>query len=247
VNAIFQHGYSIKMILVIQHVTIEGPGILGPFLLSRGFDLHIIDFEKGDSLPVLSDDVEAVISMGGPMNVYEEEAYPFLKDENNFLQEVLKKRIPFLGLCLGAQLICKAASGRVQKGKAKEVGWGEVLLTDMGKNDLLFNDVPVIVPTFQWHGDECILPSGAILLAHNDICEAQCFRIGSCAYGMQFHFEVTADIIESWIDANNDDSFVTEEDTCDIRMRMKKMFIFIEPRAQTVMNNFLAIIQGLKA
>ncbi|MBF0122716.1 MAG: hypothetical protein HQL21_04830 [Candidatus Omnitrophica bacterium] len=96
------------MILFIKHVDIEGPETLGSFFVKQGFELGVVDLHRGQKLPATLDGIDAVISLGGPMNVYEEAEHPFLKDEDVFLKKVLRAKVPFLGICLGAQLLAKA-------------------------------------------------------------------------------------------------------------------------------------------
>ncbi|RMF89548.1 MAG: type 1 glutamine amidotransferase, partial [Methanobacteriota archaeon] len=133
----------------------------------------------------------------GPMNVYEEERYPFLRDEDRLIKQALETGAPVLGICLGAQLIAKAAGARVWQGPEKEIGWGEVRLTEEGRRDPLFKGFPLEFPVFHWHGDSFDLPSGAVPLAENDLY-LQAFRLGG-AIGLQFHLEVTAGMIRSWL------------------------------------------------
>ncbi len=138
-----------------------------------------------------------LIIMGGPMNVYQEEKYPFLKDEDLLIKEALKTGLPTLGICLGSQLIAKAAGAKIYKGQEKEIGWYKVGLTEEGKRDRIFDMFEDRFMVFQWHGDTFDLPKGAVLLAKNDLYY-QAFRLGN-AYALQFHLEVTEDMINDWI------------------------------------------------
>ena len=121
------------MIVFIKHIDIEGPGTAGDYFQEVAPGFQIIELQKNDSLPTDFSSIEAVVSLGGPMNVYEEEKYPFLKKENEFLQKVIEKEIPFLGICLGSQLLAKAAGAKVRSSPEKEIGWSEVVLTKEGK------------------------------------------------------------------------------------------------------------------
>ncbi len=133
------------------------------------------------------------------MNVYEEEAYPFLKKEDVFIKEVLREEIPFLGICLGAQLLAKACGARVMKAAQKEVGWYTVDLTKQARQDRLFRRVESPLTVFQWHEDTFDIPDGGVLLGTSALVRNQAFRMGSCAYGLQFHVEVSLDMVEKWM------------------------------------------------
>ncbi len=139
------------------------------------------------------------------MNVYEEDKYPFLKDENEFLKEAIEKDLPILGFCLGAQLIAKAKGAIVKQAPEKEIGWFKISLNSNGLNDPLFQDFPEEIDVFQWHGDTFEIPEGAHKLAESEICPNQAFRIGNNIYGLQFHVEVTEEMIQQWLDAYQDE------------------------------------------
>ncbi|MDP2653572.1 MAG: type 1 glutamine amidotransferase [Candidatus Omnitrophota bacterium] len=188
------------MILIIKHIGIEGPALLGDYLQERGIRSQVIDLGAGDALPLDSKAVDAVVVLGGPMNVDEEDRYPFLKPENIFIQNILKKRIPFLGICLGSQLLAKAAGAKVVKSPAKEVGWFDIQLTDAGKRDPFFNALAPELRVYQWHEDMFMIPAGGELLATAPGCPHQAFRVGENAYGLQFHCEITDRSITEWCD-----------------------------------------------
>lgn len=194
------------MILILKHIGIEGPGTLGDFLEQNNWQTKTIELENGEALPSL-DDCEAIISLGGPMNVYEEEKYHFLKDEDKFFKKAINKEIPILGICLGAQILAKACGAKVKKAPSQEVGWYKVDLTDKGRADSLFDDCASELTVFQWHEDTFEAPKESLLLAESNSCPNQAFKVGRCAYGLQFHVEVTAQIIESWIN-----EYIKEED-----------------------------------
>ncbi len=188
-------------VIIIKHIDIEGPGTIGDFLDDNNIPYEIIDVFDGESLPDSLAGISAVVILGGPMNVYEEDKYPFLKAEDVFLKEVIEKDVPTLGFCLGAQLIAKAKGAAVKKNPEKEIGWFKVSLTDNGLNGPLFQDFSREIDVFQWHGDTFEIPDGGSRLAGSEICPNQAFRIGDNIYGLQFHVEVTGNMIEQWIDA----------------------------------------------
>lgn len=190
--------------LIVRHIDIEGPGRLGEFLASKGISLDFIELENGDRLPDAIGEYGFIVILGGPMNVYEEDKYPFLKYEDGLIKDAIKKEIPLLGICLGAQLIAKATGAKVFKNRAKEIGWYDISLTEDGLSDPMFKGVEREFSVFQWHGDTFSIPGGGVLLAESELCKNQAFRYRS-AYGLQFHIEVTFEMIKEWIDSYKDE------------------------------------------
>jgi GMP synthase-like glutamine amidotransferase len=185
--------------LVLQHIAVEGPGTLVPFLEQRGWELETVALYAGAQLPEHARAYQAVIVMGGPMGVYDEAAYPFLRAEHTFLQRAMAQEVPLLGICLGAQLLARALGARVYRNPTKEIGWYPVDLTPAGQADPLFTGVASPVTVFQWHGDAFELPVGAVALASSARCVHQAFRYGDRVYGLLFHLEVTPAMIHSWM------------------------------------------------
>lgn len=185
--------------LVLQHVDCEGLGLWEAWCREAGIGVEIVSLHRGTPLPAW-DRFQGVISLGGPMNVYQEEAYPFLKTEYGFIRQALDLGVPFLGICLGGQLLAKALGGTVTQNPVKEIGWHTVELDPMGQRDPLFAGLPERFPVFQWHGDAFGIPRGAIRLASSPACENQAFRFGfgGIAYALQFHLEVTPLMVEAW-------------------------------------------------
>lgn len=194
------------MILIIKHIDIEGPGTLGEYLQEHHEPYTIVELGAGEELPQDISSYKAIVVLGGPMNVDEENVYPFLRKENEFIQRVLKAEIPYLGICLGSQLLAKAAGAAVVKSPVKEIGWYTVKLTDAGKCDPLFEGFNEEDPIYHWHGDMFQIPSNGQLLATASGCPHQALKVGKNAYGIQFHIEVTDKSIKEWCDeyAQND-------------------------------------------
>jgi GMP synthase-like glutamine amidotransferase len=134
------------------------------------------------------------------MNVYEESRYPFLHEEDQFITRLIIEEIPFLGICLGAQILAKACGAKVFKAPAEEIGWDAVMVTEQGRKDRLFLHVPETMTVFQWHGDTFDVPAGGYLLAEGKVCPSQAFRVGANAYGLQFHIEATPDMVKRWME-----------------------------------------------
>jgi GMP synthase-like glutamine amidotransferase len=186
------------MILFIKHIDIEGPETLGAFFIEHGYRLGVVNLHAGETLPEDISGLDAVIPLGGPMNVYEEKQYPFLKQEDVFLKKVLAENIPALGICLGAQLLTKAAGGRVVPSPQPEIGWFTIDLTAAGHKDPLFIGIPSPLEVYQWHGDMCQPPNDEAVLASSAGCPVQAVHLGRKAYGLQFHAEITDKSIREW-------------------------------------------------
>lgn len=204
------------MIYYLKHIDIEGPGTLGDFFKVQGFQSRTIELYNGDPFPEDFDDMEMVVILGGPMNVYEEERYPYLKEENGFIKQLIKRDILTVGLCLGAQLIAKAAGAKIYKAEKEEIGIYDVQLTDIGLQDPIFNKVERKLKFFQWHGDTFDVPNGASLLAGGADCPHQIFRLGTKVYGFQCHMEIDKSMALKWID-----SYITDAQA---KHEMKKRF-----------------------
>jgi GMP synthase-like glutamine amidotransferase len=145
------------------------------------------------------DDYGAVLIFGGAMHADQDDRHPWLRDENMFLQRLLDLGTPMLGVCLGSQLLAKAAHAPVFPASEPEVGWCEVELTDAAAGDPVLGGLPRRFEAFQWHYYAHGLPAGAEELARSPIC-TQAFRLGERTWGVQFHPEVTLQQVESWID-----------------------------------------------
>lgn len=185
-------------VLIIKHVEIEGPGLIEDCLRQQRITYQILSLEPSLPLPKL-DNLSHIVILGGPMNVYEEYRYPFLKDEDLFIKEAIQRGKSVLGICLGAQLIAKALGAKVFKAPIKEIGWYDVSLTKIGSEDPLFSNLPKTFPVFQWHEDTFEIPTAGKLIATSNSIPHQAFRYGDNAYGLQFHFEVTREMITEWI------------------------------------------------
>ena len=189
-----------RKIVIVKHVEQEGGGLIESFFAADGWEMDIVEMERGDRLPDEFDDVSGVVVMGGPMNVYEEKVYPFLKDEDRFIRRILTEEVPYLGICLGAQLLAKACEASIRKAPEKEVGWYTVRLTPEGRRDRLFAGTSRDLRVFQWHEDTFDIPTGGVLVADAPTCPHQAFRVGSVAYGLQFHIEATTDMVRQWLE-----------------------------------------------
>ena len=187
-----------KEIIILQHVENETAGTLLDYLKNHDLPFRVVPLYKDDFLPDLNI-VRSLIVLGGPMNVYEEDKYPFLKKEDAYIKEAMRLRVPTLGICLGAQLLAKALGARVFKAKAPEIGWGTITLTPQSKDDPLFKDFkPPVLKVLQWHEDSFDLPTYAIHLASSKLVPHQVYVYAGIFYGFQFHIEVNREMITDW-------------------------------------------------
>lgn len=152
---------------------------------------------RGEPLPRL-EQIPALIVMGGAMGANDDQRHPFLCDLKNLIRTVVDARIPYLGVCLGGQLLAAACGAQVVSNRWEELGTATVSLSDEGRADRLFRGCVENFSTFQWHHDSFDIPEAGILLAASDVCPHQAFRVGDCAWGFQFHPEVTETIIRDW-------------------------------------------------
>ncbi len=175
---------------ILQHVPFEGPAHIALWAQQRGHRLSFTRFYAGEVLPA-PEAIEGVVVMGGPMGVYEEDRYPWLRDEKVFLRAVLDHGKPVVGICLGAQLLAEVLGGRVYPGPQPEIGWFPVRPTSQGRAHPLLVGIPDELVVFHWHGDTFDLPPGAVHLMESAACAHQAFVWEDRVLGLQFHLEMT--------------------------------------------------------
>jgi GMP synthase (glutamine-hydrolysing) len=189
-------------VLAVIHGESVRSGVFGDVIRERSHSLEEWSLAWGTPPPRPLDAYGAVLVFGGAMHADQDNHHPWLREENLFLQRLLDLHIPVLGICLGAQLLAKAAHAPVRAAKEFEIGWFEVELTEPGGRDPLLGRMPQTFDAFQWHYYEHGLPAGSVELARNGLC-TQAFRLGDEAWGVQFHPEVTLAQVQSWIDEDD--------------------------------------------
>jgi GMP synthase (glutamine-hydrolysing) len=182
--------------LALRHVPFEDLGLLAPLLAARRHTVRYVEVPTAelDSIDPLAPDL--LVVLGGPIGVYENDRYPFLDREVEWLQARLAARRATLGICLGSQLIAKALGARVYPSGSKEIGWAPIELTTAGESSCLKH--LATTPVLHWHGDTFDLPAGAVHLASTRVCRHQAFAVGEHALALQFHAEAAGRSLEAW-------------------------------------------------
>jgi len=171
-----------------QHVPFEGPGSIEPWLMKAGYGVTRTLFSEAWELPQLTD-IDMLVVLGGPMSVNDEELFPWLTAEKQFISDAIKAGKSVLGICLGAQLIASSLGAKVYRNFVKEIGWFPI--QGISSDNFPAFNFPATVEVFHWHGETFDLPHGSVRLASSPGCQNQAFQVGRSAIGLQFHLETT--------------------------------------------------------
>ena len=182
----------------LQHVPFEGPGSIEPWAMVRGHSLTSTRFFAGQPLPPV-EQFDWLVILGGPMNVYEDNRYPWLAREKRCIAEALHSGKTVIGICLGAQLMACVLGARVMGNPCREIGWHPVEKTAQAPESPLARFLPDRFAAFHWHGDTFEIPRGAVHLARSRACENQAFAFGDRAVALQFHLESTRESVEQLV------------------------------------------------
>jgi len=183
-------------VVAFRHVPFEGLGLIQLVLEERGVAIEFADLYLPSARPPETAGAAGLIFMGGPMSV--NDGLPYLEREMQYIRQAAQAGQPVLGVCLGAQLAAKALGARVFRNPVGEIGWFDVHPTEAAREDSLFRGLNRSETVFHWHGETYDLPPDATLLAGSERCRHQAFRVGSRIYGLQFHLEVTPEMIADW-------------------------------------------------
>ena len=192
-------------IWVVQHEQVENLGTIEQILLTYGLTPRYVRTFAGEGVPGKMGDADALISMGGPMGVYEHVQHPYLLDEMRLMERALEAEKPVLGVCLGSQLLAAVLGAEVRRGEHKEIGWHRVDLTPAGRADVLFAGLEPSFTAYHWHGDVFSVPPQAESLAASEQTPCQAFSSGGRAYGLLFHMEVTEKIVRDMVSSFADE------------------------------------------
>ena len=233
-------------IYVLQHHPVENLGTIADALEAAALAWQYVRVNEGQAVPRDMKGAGGLIVMGGPMGVYQTERYPWLRDEMALINDSIKRNLPVLGICLGAQILAAALGAKVERNSnGKEIGWHPITLEAAAKEDRLCRDLPGTLTPFHWHGDIFELPAGAVSLAKSEKTPCQAFRYGDKAYGFQFHFEVTRDAVAAMAEAFAKDLDREKIAAAEMIARAVEFTPALEKIADTVFSRWASPIQGI--
>jgi GMP synthase (glutamine-hydrolysing) len=181
--------------LVFKHMAQENLGSLRSVMGDFGFRTKFVNFGRDPGATPTVEKYDVLVVLGGSMGVYEADRFPHVRLECSLIEEALRREIPVLGICLGAQILSHTLGASVERHREVEAGWCEVSSTAAGREDPLFRHLGAGARVFQMHQDTFALPAGAVHLAESVVCASQAFRYGASAYGLQFHLEADRGMI----------------------------------------------------
>ena len=189
-------------ILVLQHINIEDPGYIKDLMIKDGVNITTIELDEGEKIPNNLNFFDGMLCMGGPMDTWMEKDYPWLIEEKKKIKEfVVELNKPYLGFCLGCQLLGEVIGGKVVKTNNPEIGMLDVNFLDEKKKDILFADFPQKITSLQWHSyevQELEKNKDVTLIASSKETKYQIFRYKNNAYGIQFHIEIKDTTVNDW-------------------------------------------------
>ena len=182
----------------LQHVPFEDLAYIESWAQERSHSISRTLLFNNDPFPEMSE-FDWLVILGGPMNIYEEEEFPWLKREKKFISEAIAQQKFVLGICLGAQLVADVLGGKVFENPYKEIGWYPVRLTPEARKSAIFRPLPAQFVAFHWHGDTFSIPPGGIRIAESEGCSKQAFEYHGRVIGLQFHLESALESIQRLI------------------------------------------------
>lgn len=192
-----------------QHVPFEGLGSIEEWIIANDHSLDYTRFFENSKLPEITD-LDWLIIMGGPMSVNDETKFPWLIKEKEFIRKAIKSGVKVLGICLGSQLVANALGAKVLRNKHNEVGWFDIDLTTAGQKVELFHGMPEKMRVFHWHGDKFDIPEKAVHLASSAGCRNQAFLLKKSVLALQFHLELTPELLKAMVDNGSSDLVKSE-------------------------------------
>ena len=188
--------------IILQHIKIEDPGYIKDLMQADGWKLTTIELDEGDKIPNNLSQFDAMFCMGGPMDTWMEDKYPWLIDEKKKIKNfVVDLKKPYLGFCLGCQLLGEVVGGKVVKSSPAEIGMMDINFSNNKNTDNLFSSFPKKIKSLQWHSYEVCdleLNKDVTILASSPITKYQIFKYKNHAYGIQFHIEIKDTTVNDW-------------------------------------------------
>ncbi len=236
-------------VLILRHMPHEPGGTLETALTAAGVEFRYVDLFEDVPTRLPLDHASGLVVLGGYMNVDEVERYPYLALDVQWIRQALAMNMPVLGICLGAQLLAKSLGASVYPNRVKEIGWYPIELLPAAADDPLFAEYAGqrSLTMFQWHGDTFDLPPGAVHLARSRLCDRQAFRFGRNAYGLQFHIEMTAGMIDDWLTDPKNGRELAQLDYIDpaqIRRQTSDELPWLQAGAAHVFGRFARMCRG---
>lgn len=231
-------------VLVLRHEPNVSMGSIAAVLVDAKLAPRQIDLFEGVPADLPWDDSAGLIVLGGAMSANDNDKFPFLVRELDWLREAVRRNMPTLGICLGAQLLAKALGAEVYRNPQREVGWYEIELLPAAADDRLFHDRAVKETVFHWHKDTFDLPAGAVQLAQSPACRQQAFRFEKFAYGLQFHVEMIPELTELWLrehEARQDGCAPDGVDAAAIRSAASSAFPAMNSFCRCVLDRFAGL------
>jgi GMP synthase-like glutamine amidotransferase len=238
---------SMTVILFVRCDASETFGVAPAAVESAGATVRVWNALDGEDPRPSLDDIGGVVVFGSTFNVGHADEQPFIKETADLIREAVERRIPYLGVCFGGQLLAWALDARVGEGPVREIGFEPIHPTDDAAYDLLFSHLSDNDLAFQWHGDAFDLPEGATLLVTGDRVPNQAFRVGELAWGTQFHCEVNRSELEFWLqeftkvgDLRSEWGKSSEE----VRLEAARFMAAHESRGREVFERFTNLASG---
>ncbi len=232
-------------IVVLQHHPAEALGNIAGALEGCALAWQYVRIFDGHPVPRDLKGAGGLIVMGGPMGVYQQERYPFIRDELKLIESAAAAKLPVLGVCLGAQMVAAALGAKVVKNPAgKEIGWYPIRMSAAARDDRLFRGIAETITPFHWHGDIFELPDGAVALASSERTPCQAFRHGDNVHALQFHIEVTRGGVAAMADAFARELEREKIDGAAMVSQWSEYGAALEQLAETVFTRWAAPIEG---
>lgn len=229
--------------LAIQHLDIEPPGLIGTLIQQAGHTIQTIYINRGETLPADTANLDGVLIMGGPQSANDSHL-DFIRNELHWLTARIAEGLPMIGVCLGAQLMAKACGAVISPSPVRELGWFPVYRTAATATDPLFSSMTDGETVFQWHGETFSITDAMTPVATHPNVAAQAFRLGESQYGLQFHIEIDAAIIEQWLAyGESERRHLGQTGIMELRMTIDHQLPSVHRFCKVLVDNWLTRIQ----